>query len=186
MERVAASVVMMATVDPHELGNLGVINKENISERILKSFRYISYQALSSYSDRESKFGVSVLSIEQNHSDPSLIDIAVKVRTMSLLINELMYEIAIDVAFKDFLCYFDKMGWTIIESAMASYLWYQGGLTELEVTEQLNGACETCDKVYEVCDAHNKIEYVFYRDSMNMSLNDYEIMVGDFNDQPKR
>ena len=183
--KISANIVLAVTLDPFDISNLGngfnvgeIKDKSGIKARIQKSTEFIANQAFRHNGDSGTHMSVKVLSIVNNVNDSNLVDILVKVQLCSLIIDPFLYEVLLGVVSKDFLCYFDKMGWTIIKSITASNLWYQEDIPNNEVHTKLGSP----DEEYSITDTHNKIEYVLYRDSMSITLDDYEGLLDEFND----
>jgi len=182
--RVSANIVLALTIDPLNVSGLGygfdksrVKDKYGIEPRIKKATEFLTNQAFGHNGDDKTFMSVKVMSISSNSEDSDNIDVVVKIQLNSLLVDTFTFKLLLDVVSKDFLCYFDKMGWTIERSVIGSHLWYQGDIKNEDLHAQLG----IPDKIYEVIDDHNKIEYVLYRDSMNITLDDYEGLFDGFN-----
>ena len=154
----------------------GSEGSKDIGLRILRSTGFIIAQAFKNYVDKNTLIEVDDISICFDKSGTEAVNVSAKISIDSIEVPNRMHKILLDLVFKDFVGYIDGMGLTITNSSLISPLWYSESI-------QKNDSCKSLcdpDNTYEYFDVHSDIDYVLYRDSMSMTLSDYESVVEEF------
>ena len=178
--RKVINLVLGVTINPYELTVGNGFNKENfgtiesIEARVNESLQFIVTTNFGSFSTPKTLCRSSVISIENNTEDDQLIDAKCLIQFNELPISVGDFKRTSSDAFSDFVCYFDKLGFAIEDSAMIVYLWEQ-----TEDIEKISELGEV-DLSWTEENCQRTIEYVLFRDSLNVTIDDFESVRGDW------